>query len=307
MKKILVLTFSILVMISCDKKQEAKQAVVPEKITEVDSTLIRQQQQMAQAKKQVDSLVQKKDSLLQVVTGTQQTLARLNDSKNEQGIASETLKLNQLSGQKSNYEEEINFRKKEIELTDKKLELYNQEKAMYQDHKKAMYAKGAKPQALAKIDTLLTSVNTKISRLNTVSEEANKALAQAKDDATTIDDQQDAMSKKISTAYLSKVVFEDFAKQEKIAVDAQIQELDSIIDIRKIAISTMAAPSPIEKDSLTMGLLAPEKSKNTIATQKETKNRLYYAFGAVGIVIVVFGLFNFIGKKKKTSGTDYFN
>lgn len=308
MKKVLLLAFSILLMVSCDKKQEPKTTTVPQqKNTTIDLALAKQQEQLARTKKIIDSVLYKKDSLLQVVASTQQTLERLNDSKNEGGIDNETLKLDQLSGQKSNFEEEINFRKKEIALADKKLELYNEEKTMYQEHKKALYSRGAKPVALAKVDSLLSNISNKIANLNKVSEEASKALSQTQEQATAVSKEQEVISNKISSAYISKAVFEDFAKNEKTTIDHQIQLLDSVIRSHKTSAAANAVQNTITKDSLTSNLQLTGKNKATLISSTNKEDRLNYAFGAVGIVIVTFGLFYFIGKKKKTATPTTFN
>jgi hypothetical protein len=65
-------------------------------------------------KQQIVALSRKKDSLLNVLKSTKESMARMNDSKIDKGIQAVNLKLNELKGQKENIEEQVALQKQEI-------------------------------------------------------------------------------------------------------------------------------------------------------------------------------------------------
>ena len=229
MKKITLLAICLITFASCVKKQDNENPIIQKEIVQTNSELNKTLVEQEEIKQQIVALSRKKDSLLNVLKSTKESMTRMNDSKIDKGIQGVNLKLNELKGQKENIEEQVALQKKEMDLAAKKIDLLNQEKVVYDAQHKALYDKGAPPKDFAKIDTLLGTINSKINEQKRKVKSLNRNISDVEEQVISINDQRDFLSKKIREDYNAQDIFGEFAKEEESKIAEQISTIDSKI------------------------------------------------------------------------------
>ena len=126
-----ILAFVTLLIISCSDNPKQKNEEVNVNDNSELLSKVEKQEDLAQT---IINLARKKDSLVKILENTKQSISRMNDEKIDKGIEGVNQKLNELKGQKENFEEQVNLQKKEIDLATKKVELLKEEKIVY-DHR----------------------------------------------------------------------------------------------------------------------------------------------------------------------------
>ncbi|WP_339888319.1 hypothetical protein [uncultured Flavobacterium sp.] len=306
MKKILIVLFVVLTQIACDKKgnssleTKAAETVTVAPDYELQLTL----EQQEELKAHIIDLSRKKDSLQSVLKSTKESMSRINDSKIDKGIEGVNTKLNELKGQKENFEEQVALQKKETELALKKVELLNQEKVVYDAQRKALYDKGAAPKDFVKVDSLLAGINGKIGTETKKVKNLNRNVADVEEQIVSIVDKRSFLSAKIRENYNAQEIFSEYAKEEESvitskidAIDKQISELSSkVADINTTVVGLNDDIATKEATDLETQIAAENDSK--------TKNRLLFALIAVGIISLVFYVLYVLGKRKKNNKTN---
>ena len=107
-------------------------------------------------REQINFLMAKRDSIQSALSQIEMSLQKVNNEKIAPGISGVNSKLNELKGQKENFEEQVALQKKELALAEKKVVLLNEEKEVYEAQKKALYDKGAAPEEFVDVEALLT-------------------------------------------------------------------------------------------------------------------------------------------------------
>lgn len=299
MKKITLVALTILSLSSCVKKQDGENPEIKKEIIQTNSQLNKTLEEQEEAKQQIVALSRKKDSLLNVLKSTKESMARMNDSKIDKGIQGVNLKLNELKGQKENIEEQVTLQKQEMELATKKIDLLNQEKVVYDAQHKALYDKGAAPKDFAKIDTLLGAINGKINDQKRKVKALTRNISDVEDQVLSIDGQRDFLSKKIREDYNAQDIFGEFAKEEESKVTDQITAIDTQISSLTGNVNSINTSVASLNDSIIVKTEQHDLNSQNQADANKTQNRLYYALIAVGIVIILFAVFYIIGKRKK--------
>lgn len=305
MRKIVVLTLAFLLQVSCQQKTD-KQTVLPSA-----TKVMTPQEKLAEAtrikaeedtKNQIVQLVQKKDSLQTSLKTTKESMSKINDAKIDKGINEVKAQLNELKGQKENLEEQLDLQKKEIELATQKIALYKQEKEIYIQHRTALFDRGAPPKDFAKIDDLLQINNTKLSSQNTKIKTLNRSVIDTEEQIRAIIEQRSFLSTKIRQNYNAQEIYEEFAIEEELKISTKIKDIDA--QLLKL--------NGNKKDSVAIRtvILKTKENKPNNDTSKlielpidkdERANRLKTAGYAIAGVLLIFGIFYFINKKKNNN------
>jgi septal ring factor EnvC (AmiA/AmiB activator) len=299
MKKITLLAICLITFASCVKKQDNENPIIQKEIVQTNSELNKTLVEQEEIKQQILALSRKKDSLLNVLKSTKESMTRMNESKIDKGIQGVNLKLNELKGQKENIEEQVALQKKEMDLAAKKIDLLNQEKVVYDAQHKALYDKGAPPKDFAKIDTLLGTINSKINEQKRKVKSLNRNISDVEEQVISINDQRDFLSKKIREDYNAQDIFGEFAKEEESKIAEQISTIDSKISSLTGNVNNINTSVASLNDSIAVKTEQHDINSQNQEDANKTQNRLYYAFFAVGAVILLFGVFYIIGKRKK--------
>jgi septal ring factor EnvC (AmiA/AmiB activator) len=299
MKKLTLLLLSILSLSSCVKKEETENPEIKQEIVQTNSQLNKTLDEQEDIKQQIVALSRKKDSLLNVLKSTKESMTRMNDSKIDKGIQGVNLKLNELKGQKENIEEQVALQKQEMVLATKKIDLLNQEKVVYDAQHKALYDKGAAPKEFAKIDTLLGAINGKINEQKRKVKALTRNITDVEDQVISIVDQRDFLSKKIREDYNAQEIFSEFAQEEELKLNAQIKIIDTQISSLTGTVNTINTSVASLNDSITVKTVQHDAAIQTQEEAEKTKSRMYYALFAIVAIIALFAAFYFIGKKKK--------
>ncbi len=297
--------FVVLIQISCKKNETnlLENPSVKETTAPIDMELQATLEAQEDVKYQIIALSKKKDSLQNVLKSTKESMARVNDTKIDKGIEGVNLKLNELKGQKENFEEQAALQIKEIDLATKKIDLLNQEKVVYDAQKKALWDKGAPPKDFVTVDSLLAGINGKINEQNRKVKILNRNVADVEEQVVSINGQRNFLSTKIRENYNAQEILGEFAKDEETKINAQIAGIDTRISMLSGKVSSI--------NSTVAGLNSEIAAKEATAQgdllketrQIKTKNRLWYAFIAIGFLIVVFYALFRIGKNKKNNKT----
>lgn len=104
-----IVVFLALIIVSCSDNQKKKNTDV--NIND-NSELLSKVEKQEDISQTIINLARKKDSLVKVLESTKQSISRMNDEKIDKGIEGVNQKLNELKGQKENFEEQVNLQKK---------------------------------------------------------------------------------------------------------------------------------------------------------------------------------------------------
>lgn len=302
MKKYFLLALTVMLFVACtEKSADSKNLLNGETTVQapIDNTLQETLESQEDLKSQIIFLSQKKDSLLNVLKNTKESIARINETKIDKGIEGVNKKLNELKGQKENIEESATLQKKEVVLAEKKIELLNQEKAVYDEQQKALWSKGAPPKDFVQVDSLLSGISSKINEQKKRVKTLKRNVADMEEQVASITEQRDFLSTKIRENYNAQQIYDEFAKDEDSKITTQIAAIDaelSRLTGNVAEINSKVAGLNSEKASQANAAMAEEA-----ATQEseKTKNRLLMALIVVGLLTLLFGVLYYIGKRNK--------
>lgn len=261
---------------------------------------------------EIQSLTAKRDSLSDLLNQIEGSLSDINTKKLKPGIEGVNEKLNELKGQKENFEEQLKLQKKEIELAGKKITLLNEEKSVYDAQKQALWDKGAPPEDFVEIDTLLNNLTKRISEQKTKVKNLNRNINDREEQIVSIIEQRSSLSNKIRNNYTAKQIFEDYSKEEKGKLIAEINKIDEIFKAyldKDSELSNELAKIAAEKSNLEAeqtGLLKQKEQNEAQLQQQKSKekeakkrSRLSYAFIGIGFLAMLMIVFYFVGKRKR--------
>lgn len=301
MKKIVLMAFVVLLQIACQEKSEKESNLLNGKKVnvEVDENLTSTLEAQEELKSQIIALSRKKDSLLNVLKSTNESMSRINEGKIDKGIEGVNMKLNELKGQKENFQEQTALQKKEMELAAKKVELLTQEKIVYDQQKKALWDKGAPPKDFIQVDSLLNGINSKISEQNKRVKQLRRNVADVEEQMLSIDDQRNFLSTKIRENYNAQEIFGEFAKEEETKIKAQIAEIDAQLTKLNSNVNSLNSTIADLNDDIKVKNQMESDKIVELNNAEKTKNRLMMALIFVVLIGLSFGVLYYVGKRNK--------
>jgi chromosome segregation ATPase len=302
MKKIILLLLVVFLQLSCqENKEKSTELDSNEKTsgTSLDKELNLTLEEQEDFKSQIIALSRKKDSLQRVLTKTKESLSRLNENKIDKGIEGVTKRLNELKGQKESFEEQIALQKKEIELATKKIELLKEEKVVYDDQKNALNDKGATPNEYVRVDSMLTGINKRVLEQTRKVKALKRSVADTEEQVTSIIEERTFLSAKIRENYNAREIFQEYAKDEDVKINALIARIDNEISGLSGKVNSINSQITGLNDDLARKDAEQTKELLEKAESEQTKNRLQIAAVLILILGGVFGALYMIGKKKK--------
>ena len=301
MKKIILLSLIVLFQVSCNKKEgNTENPFVKTEIQQTDNKLNQTLEEQEEIKQQIIVLSRKKDSLINVLKSTKESISRINESKIDKGIEGVNIKLNELKGQKENLEEQVSLQKKEVDLATKKIDLLNQEKVVYDAQRTALFDKGAAPKDFVKVDSLLGGINTKITEQKKKVKSLNRIVADVDEQVLSITEQRTFLSKKIRENYNAQEIFGEFAKEEDAKITEQIKAIDLQISALSGDVSNINSTIASLNDTKDEKVAEKEDMDNSQLEANKTKNRLMIALIAIVVIVLIFAGLYYVGKRKKT-------
>lgn len=103
MKNITILLFLLNLLTACSENPKANRNNLENR--EVDTIFSSKLSQQEEVKTLIIALSRKKDSLLNVMLATKESMERINENKIDKGIEGVNIRLDELKGQKENLEE----------------------------------------------------------------------------------------------------------------------------------------------------------------------------------------------------------
>ncbi|MBO0592464.1 hypothetical protein I2486_13740 [Cellulophaga sp. E16_2] len=275
-------------------------------------------------KEQINFLIAKRDSIKGGLDQIEMSLQKVNNDKIAPGISGVNSKLNELKGQKENLEEQMALQHKELGLAEKKVVLLKEEKEVYDAQKKALYDKGAAPEDFVTVDTLLSDINDRLQEQASKIKNLNRSVSDILEQVASIEVQRNSLSTKIRSNYTAKQIFEDFSKEEKDRLGAQLLTVDEqlkllVADEDELKKELLAYNNGLTslKNKQDISLEEAEKTAKEITDNADAlqqknladkdaikKNRIIMALTGIGVLAVLFAVFYFIGKKRKAQKTN---
>jgi len=273
-----------------------------------------------EAKRQlIDALTKKKDSVTTLLAQVQQSLEQVNAKKIAPGIEGVNTKLAELKGQRENAKEQLDLQKQEIVLAEKKIGLLNEEKTVYDAQHKALWNRGAEPNAFTVVDSLLAGLNAKISEQTLRVKSLKSTITDIEEQMVSIDDQSKSLSSKIRNNYTAKQIFDDYSKEEKdrlqnqlVTIEADLKILadedSSLSDLLNSENSKKSAFENEQNASRQLAILNEKKRQEEAnaqinaeleKNQEKSKGKKSAALFIVGILAALFLLFFLLGKMRK--------
>ena len=295
------MAFVVLLQIACQEKSEKESNLLNGKKVnvEVDENLTSTLEAQEELKSQIIALSRKKDSLLNVLKSTNESMSRINEGKIDKGIEGVNMKLNELKGQKENFQEQTALQKKEMELAAKKVELLTQEKIVYDQQKKALWDKGAPPKDFIQVDSLLNGINSKISEQNKRVKQLRRNVADVEEQMLSIDDQRNFLSTKIRENYNAQEIFGEFAKEEETKIKAQIAEIDAQLTKLNSNVNSLNSTIADLNDDIKVKNQMESDKIVELNNAEKTKNRLMMALIFVVLIGLSFGVLYYVSKRNK--------
>lgn len=290
MKNITILLFLLNLLTACSENSKTNRNNLENR--EVDTILSSKLAQQEEVKSLVIALSRKKDSLLNVMLATKESMERINENKIDKGIEGVNIKLDELKGQKENLEEQIGLQKQEIDLANKKIELLNEEKKVYDKQKQALWSKGAPPKDFVVVDSLLNGITGKITEQSKRVKILNRNVADADEQIVSINEQRNFLSTKIRENYNAQEIFTEYAQEEDGKIKKQLDLIDEKITQLNRNVNT------INLDIASLDFQTKEKSKEEEKV-REGRNRLQLSLIIVGLITITFAFLYWIGKRRK--------
>ncbi|WP_445736443.1 hypothetical protein [Mariniflexile sp.] len=258
----------------------------------------------------INKVSKQRDSMQMLLTQLETSLKSINDKKINPGIEGVNSKLDQLKGQKENFEEQTSLQKKEVALATKKIEILKEEKDVYLEQKKALYDKGAHPSAFIVVDSLLNGINSKILIQNDVVKNINRNVADAEEQIIRITGQRDVLSKKIRNNYDTQLILSEFNADEKNRLETQLAkvnenlnallaEASSLDTDYKLLASKTSQFSTIETNTTNDSL-----SENDNNSEENKSGKTSIALVTIIVLGALMALFYIIGKRRKNKKTN---
>ena len=302
MKKIAVLALVLMLQVGCKQQGEKSNDLLNTNTEAQPGTTIELAQKLndqEEIKTEIVSLAKKKDSLQNLLSNTKESMSRINDGKIDKGIEGVNARLNELKGQKENFEEQVALQKKEIDLATKKIDLLKQEKVVYDEQRKALFDKGAAPKEFVEVDALLNGINAKLTDQSKKVKALNRNVADVEEQVLSISEQRGFLSAKIRENYNAQEIFTEFANEEESKISEQIKNIDTQIsklngDVNAINSTVAGLNTEINKQKEVQNQLSTEQEN-----EAKTNERLMIAGIATAVILLLFAVFYFIGKKKK--------
>jgi len=271
-------------------------------------------------REQITFLMAKRDSIQGALSQIEMSLQKVNNEKIAPGISGVNSKLNELKGQKENFEEQVALQKKELALAEKKVVLLNEEKEVYEAQKKALYDKGAAPEDFVDVEALLSNINSRLQEQASKIKNLNRNSSDILEQVASINEQRNSLSEKIRNNYTAKQIFDDFSKEEKARLGAQLNSVDEQVKVliadedelkKELAKYNNGLTSLQNKQNMSeeeAKKLAQEELANEKATQQksmdedasERRGRILTGAGVVAVIALLFATFYYIGKKRKS-------
>lgn len=302
MKKIAVLALVLMLQVGCKQQGEKSNDLLNTNTEAQPGTTIELAQKLndqEDMKIEIVSLAKKKDSLQNLLNNTKESMSRINDGKIDKGIEGVNARLNELKGQKENFEEQVALQKKEIDLATKKIDLLKQEKVVYDEQRKALFDKGAAPKEFVEVDALLNGINAKLTDQSKKVKSLNRNVADVEEQVLSISEQRGFLSTRIRENYNAQEIFTEFANEEESKISEQIKNIDTKMsklngDVNAINSTVAGLNTEIDKQKEVQDQLSTEQE-----SEAKTNERLMIAGIATAVILLLFAVFYFIGKKKK--------
>ncbi|WP_372745334.1 hypothetical protein [Lutibacter sp.] len=326
--KIGIVLVSVMLIISCSKKEGAnnenklkefqKQTTeitdvnFSDSLGDVKEQIAFLKAELVSKRSDIKAIIAKRDSILKVVAEVENSLAKVNASKIEPGIAGVNAKLNELKGQKENLVEQLSLQKQEIVLAEKKIGLLGEEKIVYDAQRKALWDKGAPPAEFTDVDALLAGINDKISEQKLKLKNLNRNVSDIEEQITSIGGQRESLSTKIRNNYTAQQIFDEYSKEEKAKLNEQLASIDKklealvvdeeVLNVKLAKLTGEKTDFELKQDQLTQKTAAEQLAiaqQEMADKEAQKKTRVTYAIVIIGIVILVIGLFYVLGKYKR--------
>lgn len=336
--KIITALSIVCMLVSCNNGEEAKSldqlttgnAVqetptvattgVLDSLKQIDSQIGLLRNAQESKKSQMEFLTRKRDSLKNSITQVETSISQVKARKIEPGINGVNTKLDKLKGQRENILEQQNLQKREVALAEKRISLLSEEKAVYDEQRKGLWDKGAAPQDFKVVDSLLAGINGSITEQETRLKGLTRSINDIQEQTASIEKQRTSLSSKIRNNYTAQEIFDDFSKEEKVRLTAQLEIVESQLTAlgeEDLDLSNALAMNTSKKDAFAseqqqienqteivkqqqLELASKNEADSSLAIKSESKkSRVTYALVGLGVLAIILLLFYIIGKKRK--------
>ena len=260
--------------------------------------------------KLINQVSKQRDSLQVLLAQLETSVKAINDKKLNPGIQGVHNKLDQLKGQKENLEEQTSLQKKEVALAAKKIEILNEEKSVYLEQKKALYDKGAPPNAFKVVDSLLSGINSKMLIQNDVVKNINRNIADAEEQVIRITGQREELSKKIRTNYDTQLILSEYNVDEKNRLADQLSKVNENLNALLSEGSNLDTDYKLLASKLAnletpfSDVVSTDSTIDDGKNGEEESNKTSVALIVIIVLGAIMALFYIIGKRRKDKKTN---
>lgn len=252
-----------------------------------------------------------RDSIKAKLESVKTSISDIKNKKLNANVNDVTAKLNEIKGIKEGLVSQTELKNQEIDLAKSKVEILNKEKIVYDNQKRALFDKGAAPESFVEVDSLLQSIDSKITLQNALIRNLNRTVTDNELEINRLDNNRKSLSEKIRKSYDAEKILNDYNEEEATRLEELISNHNNQIDQLSDEASSLNTHHNILK-SKTSNLqqkvtnnLERANQENQVETTKEFEakksNGLKLAIWIIGGVFVLMIILYVLGKKRKNA------
>lgn len=252
-----------------------------------------------------------RDSIKAKLESVKTSISDIKNKKLNANVNDVTAKLNEIKGIKEGLVSQTELKKQEIDLAKSKVEILDKEKKVYDNQKQALFDKGAAPESFVEVDSLLKSIDSKITSQNALIRNLNRTVTDNELEINRLDNNRKSLSEKIRKSYDAEKILNDYNEEEATRLEELISNHNNQIDQLSNEASSLNTDYNILK-SKTSNLqqkvtnnLERANQENQVETTKEFEteksNGLKLALWIIGGVFVLMIILYVLGRKRKNA------
>lgn len=252
-----------------------------------------------------------RDSIKAKLESVNTSIADIKNKKLNANVNDVIARLNEIKGIKEGLVSQTELKKQEIDLAKSKVEILDKEKKVYDNQKQALFDKGAAPKSFVEVDSLLGSIDSKITSQNALIRNLNRTVTDNELEVNRLDNNRKNLSEKIRKSYDAEKILNDYNGEEATRLEELITNYNNQIDQLSNEASSLNTDYNILKSKTSN--LEQKVNKNLEQVNKEAQiepakdtetkksNSLNLALWIIGGVFVIMIILYVLGKKRKNA------
>lgn len=252
-----------------------------------------------------------RDSVKAKLESVKTSIADIKNKKLNANVNDVTAKLNEIKGIKEGLVSQTELKMQEIDLAKSKVDILEKEKSVYDNQKRALFDKGAAPESFVEVDSLLGSIDSKITSQNALIRNLNRTVTDNELEINRLDNNRKNLSEKIRKSYDAEKILNDYNEEEATRLEELISNYNNQIDQLSNEAFSLSTDYNILRNKTSnlqqkvTSNLERANQENQVETtnefETEKSNGLKLALWIIGGIFVLMIILYVLGKKRKNA------